>query len=56
MFRWASCDCCGRGTNRLHHLVAYGDMDCDACDACAAYDAEAYGEDPAEYQDEQEAA
>lgn len=37
------CDCCGRRTARLHHLVAYG-LDTSACDDCAGYDAAAYGE------------
>jgi hypothetical protein len=38
------CDCCGRKCSRLHCCVAYG-TDTAACDDCAGYDAEAYGED-----------
>jgi hypothetical protein len=39
-------------TNRLHHCGAYGTEYC-ACDNCAHYDADAYGEPPALYLDEQ---
>jgi hypothetical protein len=38
------CDCCARACSRLHHCVAYG-TDTSACDFCAGYDWEAYGED-----------
>lgn len=40
----SQCDCCGRRASRLHRLVCYG-TDTAACDECAGYDWEAYGED-----------
>jgi ribosome-binding protein aMBF1 (putative translation factor) len=51
MYRWASCDCCGRSTNRLHHGFTCG-TEYSACDECAQYDWYGYGEEPAEYRDE----
>jgi hypothetical protein len=52
MAEFYQCDCCARLTDRLHHLVAYG-TDTAVCDACCDYDADAYGEPPARYLDEQ---
>ena len=43
--RGYQCDVCGRITLRTHHLVAAGGTDTIACDDCAGYDAEAYGEE-----------
>ena len=40
------CDCCGRQTMRLHQAWAPGGLETHACDACANYDARAYGECP----------
>ena len=39
------CDVCGRKCSRIHHCVTCG-TDTSACDDCAGYEWDAYGEDP----------
>jgi ribosome-binding protein aMBF1 (putative translation factor) len=39
------CDICGKPTRRTHFSISYG-LDTYACDECAGYDPEAYGEEP----------
>jgi ribosome-binding protein aMBF1 (putative translation factor) len=39
------CDVCGRKCSRIHHCVTCG-TDTAACDDCAGYEWDAYGEDP----------